>query len=66
MRPILLTRTPCGADSRLPASSSHLAVVIGIGYAASDLACTVAASASCRTCARKFNSEGDYDESATG
>ncbi len=58
--PILLTRTPYGADSRLPAASSHRSVVIGDEDAASELVAHGGYIRVVQDVRGKFGSEGDY------
>jgi putative CocE/NonD family hydrolase len=58
--PILLTRTPYGADARLPAASGHRSVVIGDEDAASDLVIHGGYIRVLQDVRGKFESEGDY------
>ncbi len=58
--PILLTRTPYGADSRLPAASSHRSVVLGAEDAASDLVVNGGYIRVVQDVRGKFGSEGDF------
>ncbi len=58
--PILLTRTPYGADSRVPAASSHVSVVMGDEDAASDLVAHGGYIRVVQDVRGKFGSEGDF------
>ena len=58
--PILLTRTPYGADARLPATSAHRSVVIGDEDAAVDLVVQGGYIRVLQDVRGKFESEGDY------
>jgi uncharacterized protein len=58
--PILLTRTPYGAESRLPVSSAHRSVVIGDEDAASDLVVNGGYIRVIQDVRGKFGSQGAY------